>query len=332
MSQNKLSLPLLSWKRVPIYFLLLVVLGRAAFCADDIQLPKDVSARRLAAELQWKGFVQIPLESRPKLILVLGGGGARGLAHLGVLRVFKEERIPIDAVVGVSVGALIGALVADGMDPGEVEKMAAEIGWNELTDFSKVSMIKLILSEELMSTTRMETYLQSHIGQKTFSELKLPFACVATDIQTGERIVFKEGPVAIAARASATFPAVFKPVLYRQRSLVDGGLVDNLPLDIMEGRPGYDLVVAVLPKADSLAADGATVFKALVRSIEIQRTMILKSAKKSADVLLEPDVRDVGIADLNRSKDCIEAGVFAARPIAMEIKEMMLKRFSQAAP
>lgn len=291
-----------------------------------IILPYGVSEKRLTTEVQWKEFENLPKSERPRIILVLGGGGARGLSHLGVLRVLKEERIPVDEIVGVSVGALIGALYAAGIPSDRIETMAAEIGWNKLTDFSKVSMVKLILSEELMSTRGMETYLQSRIGDKNFSDLKIPFSCIATDIRTGERVIFREGPVAIAARASATFPAVFKPVEYRQRSLVDGGLVDNLPVDIPDTHNGQDILVGVLPKVELLASDGSTVFKSLVRAIEIQRNVILQANKKSADFLIEPDVKDVGIADLNRSKDCIEAGVLAARKSALDLKELILKR------
>ena len=180
-----------------------------------------------------------------------------------------------------------------------------------------------------MSSSGMETYLHAQIDDKNFSDLNIPFSCVATDIRTGERVVFREGPVAVAARASATFPAVFKPVEYRQRSLVDGGLVDNLPTDVAEVKSSWDVVIGILPKADTLASDGSTVLKSLIRAIEIQRNIIIQKNKKNADFLIEPDVHDVGITDLDRSKDCIQAGTIAARQAALELKDLLLKRLSE---
>ncbi len=141
-------------KRVIIFSLLLLANGTGY--SDEQVLPAGVSAERMATELAWDKVHDWPIGKRPRIIVVLGGGGAKGLAHIGVLRALEEERIPIDQIVGVSVGALIGALYADGLPIAKIEDMAKHIGWHNLTDFSKIGMIKLILDDELLSTNRMQ--------------------------------------------------------------------------------------------------------------------------------------------------------------------------------
>ncbi len=296
--------------------------------ASAFELPAGVSEKRLATELAWKSFGKLSPDERPRVVLVLGGGGAKGLAHIGVLRVLREEHIPIDEIVGVSVGALIGSLRAAGISDEELEAMAGEIGWNNLSSFSKANAVKLFLSDELFSTQGMENYLKSHIGERTFADLPIPFSCVTADLRTGERVVFREGSVAFAARASATIPGVFQPVPYRQRLLVDGGLVDNLPTDIIQSKKPWDVVVAVLPRADRLPNDKLTVFRSLTRAIDIQGRVIVRENRKNADFFIEPEVGDVGIADLKRSRDCIEAGTLATRKEALALKAMLLKRLA----
>lgn len=297
-----------------------------AVSAFSFELPSGVSEKRFSTEILWHAFEKLKPADRPRVILVLGGGGAKGLAHIGVLRVLREERVPIDEVVGVSVGALIGSLRAAGIGDEELEQMASEIGWNSLSSYSKTNAVKLFLSDELFSSQGMENYLKARMGEKTFADLPLPFSCVATDLRTGERVVFKEGPVAFAARASATIPGLFQPVPYRQRLLVDGGIVDNLPTDIAEPKKDWDVVIAVLPRADRLPAEKLTVFRSLTRALEIQGRVIVRENRKSADFVIEPEVGDVSIADLKRSRDCIEAGTIAARKAALELKALLLQR------
>jgi len=289
-------------------------------------LPTGVSAERLASASVWDAVRRMPVGTRPRIVVVLGGGGARGLSHIGVLRVFEEEGIPIDEIVGVSVGALIGALYASGISVDDIEKMAGDIGWSKLSDYSKAAMVTLILRDELLSSNGMESYLNKRIGDKYFADLNIPFSCVATDIRTGERVVFREGPVALAARASATIPAIFKPVEYRHRLLVDGGLVDNLPTDIANQPGNDDIIIGVLPIGEYRLTDTSSVFKSLVRSIDIQKDIIIESKKKNADLMIEPNTGEVSMVDLGRSQECIEAGTIAARKAALGIKALVLTR------
>lgn len=323
-------------RRSHISLALLALLGAAPLRAQapekaDIVMPEGVTAERLAVETVWQGVERLRPGQRPRIVLVLGGGGAKGLSHIGVLRALQEERIPVDEIVGVSVGALIGALYASGLSVGEIEKMAEDIGWNALTDFNRATMVRLVLAEELLSSSRMETYLNERIGGKTFSDLNIPFTCIATDIKNGERVVFREGPVAIAARASATFPAIFHPVPYRHRMLVDGGVVDNLPTDVLP-RDENSVVVGVLPRGDAVSAENLSIFKALVRTIEIQKDIIIDQKRQSADLMIEPNVSGVSIIDLGKSRECMEAGVVAARRAAPELKRIVMRRLLPRPP
>ncbi len=310
-------------------FLLSLFFPMPSFSAST--MPAGVSRDQFAADIAWKAFKALPKEKRPKVIIVLGGGGARGLAHVGVLRALQEEGIPVDEIVGVSVGALIGALYSAGIPVEEIEKMASEIGWNNLTSVSRTSMVKLILSDELLSSNNMETYLHKHIGDRSFSDLPIPFACVATDIRTGERVIFREGPVAVAAQISATIPAIFKPVEYRHRLLVDGGLTDNLPTDVARADARDGIVIGVLPVGEYALTDTNTVFKGLVRAIDIQKDIILETKRKEADYMIEPDVGSVTMVDLGRGRECIEAGAIAARKSALDIKALILNRLKSKA-
>lgn len=291
----------------------------------EMTLPTGVDADRLGTEIVWSKIRALPAEKRPRVILVLGGGGARGLAHVGVLDVFEQEHIPVDQVVGVSVGALIGALYAGGVPIEKIASMAAEIGWNKLTDFSRLAIVRLILGSELLSTKKMETFINNYLGDKTFADLKIPFACVATDLRTGDGVMFREGPVAIAARASATIPGIFRPVEYRQRYLVDGGLTTNLPTNLVEATDN-DVLIAVLPQAEEDRTRDWNSFLSLVRSIEIQKDRIIRESRKTADITIEPNVDGVSFIDLDQSAKCIEAGAIAARRAALDVKRTIIGR------
>ena len=227
---------------------------------DDFSAEHDVG--------QLPQFVQARWSRRSGL--VLGGGGARGLAHIGVLKVLEEEDIPVHMIAGASVGALIGALYASGVSTTEMEEMSQDMRWESLTNYSRFSMMRLMLTEQPLSTQNMELYLQKHIDDKRFDQLNIPFACVATDLQTGERVVFREGSVALAARAlQRLFPGLFEPVVFRHRYLVDGGLVSNIPTDLV-AHMGADTIIAVDVTSDLTRFAPSNIISTLNQAISIQ--------------------------------------------------------------
>lgn len=314
------------YRRAAIAFLLAAYVAAVDRPAAASNIPATgVGEDRMAVETLWESARRLPLGERPRVVLVLGGGGARGLSHIGVLRVFEEERVPVDQIVGISVGSLIGALYAGGLSVDRIERMAADVGWNNLTDISKIGMIKLVLAEELLSTKRMESYLDQHLGKKYFSDLSIPLICIATDLRTGERVVFREGPVSIPARASATIPGFFKPVEYRHRLLVDGGLSESLPTDLAPSGE-WNIVVAVMPVADLENIELESILSVLVRSLEIQKTVLIDEKKELADYLIAPDVDDMSFFDVHRSGDAIEAGVRETRRRVLGLKKMILRQ------
>ncbi len=279
----------------------------------------------LLRNLLWKDF--LALEGiRPKIALVLGGGGARGLTHIGVLKAFEEKKIPIDIIVGTSVGALVGGLYASGMKIEDLEKMGHNIGWDKISNLSTLKLLTLITAESLLSTEKLEKYLKKYIGVQKFNELKIPFACIACDIKTGERIVFKDGEVAFAMRVSATIPGVFKPVEYRHRLLVDGGIVDNLPVDIAKVM-GADFIIAIYPQADISTYEIKNVMATLSQVINLQGGFLTAKQIKEADFLLIPNVKNVSMIELDRSQECIEAGVISGRSKVNELKDKILEKF-----
>ncbi len=264
-----------------------------------------------------------------KIGIALGGGGARGLAHIGVLKALEEEDVPVSAIAGTSVGALIGGLYAAGVSTAQLEEMTREIGWTSLTNMTRYSLFRLFLTEVKLSTKNMEVYLRQHIGDTRFDELKIPFVCLATDLQTGEGVVFREGSVAMAARASATIPGMFEPVLFRHRYLVDGGLVSNIPIDLLPVM-GAQLMIAVDVTADFAHAQPKSILAVLNQAIYIQSERLAQRELAGAHVIIRPRMGDVGPMDLARSDECIDAGILAGRGAVPTIKRLILdKRLSQ---
>lgn len=273
----------------------------------------------------WNEVKSLPPDQRPKVALVLGGGGARGLAHIGVIKVLEREGIPIDIVAGTSVGAIVGSLYAAGVPVSEMEKMADEIGWNKISDVSRTALVKLVLTEKLLSNERMEDYLRKYMGHKRFDELHIPFACVATDIQTGEKIVFQEGEVAPAVRASATIPGVFKAMQYRHRYLVDGGIIDNIPTDAAKNL-GADIVIVSAVRSEFREYGNSNVLMTLGQSITIMGGEMAQDKLKTADVAIQPYVGDVTMTQFWRGPECLRAGIIAAQKMIPRIKDVITDR------
>lgn len=274
----------------------------------------------------WLKLRTLPAGRRPRVGLVLSGGGARGLAHIGVLKVLERERVPVDLVVGTSVGAIVGALYAAGVPASDIEGMASAVGWDQLTDLSSARVVRLLVSERLLSTKKMEKYLQERIGETSFADLKTPFACLATDIRTGEGIVLREGSVALAARASATMPGIFEPVPYRHRFLIDGGVVDNVPTEVAR-RLGAEILICLYVPEDFSRHNVSNVLTMITQALYIQGQVISEERIKQADFLIRPEVSDVSALELWRSKECMEAGQRAAEKSWPDLKRYLAEQF-----
>lgn len=284
----------------------------------------------LVRDALWLKVRGLTAGQRPRVALVLSGGGARGLAHIGALKVLSREKVPVDLIVGTSVGSIVGALYAAEVPVGDIESMAAEVGWNKLTDVSTARVVRLLLAERLLSTAKMEDYLRARMGPKAFSDLKTELACVAADLRTGEEIVLREGPVALAARASATMPGVFDPVPYRHRLLIDGGVVNNVPTDVAR-RLGADVVICVYLPADFSRNNVTNVLSTLTQALYIQGQVISEERLKLADLVIRPDVADISASELGRSREAMDAGQRAAEAALPEIKRFLAAKFLERA-
>lgn len=248
-----------------------------------------------------------------KIGLALGGGAARGLAHIGVLKVLKENKIPIHFIAGTSSGALIGALFSSGMEIEIMAKASQRVGCGRF--------VRLTLEKTgPLSGEAIEKFLDNNIGPVQFSELKIPLAVVATDLVSGKEIVIKEGKVAPAVRASAAFPGIFSPVKMDKKVLVDGGVVSNVPVEIVKDM-GAEVIIAVdvIPKA-RMPREPENIIEVIDRSVDlILKKSSLPSLAK-AGIIIEPVTEYIGSIALERSADLIKMGEKATEELIPLIK------------
>ena len=177
---------------------------------------------------------------RKKIGLALGGGAARGLAHIGVLEVLQKEGIHIDMVAGTSAGAIVGALYAQGKDASQIKSLAQEFGSRKPVAFVDPYLHK----SGFIRGKKIQDLLATYIGGIRFSDMRIPFACVATDIETGEEVVIDQGSVPEAVRASISIPGIFAVARWKGRYLVDGGVVNPVPVNVLK-RMGASFIIAV---------------------------------------------------------------------------------------
>jgi NTE family protein len=279
---------------------------------------------------------------RAKIGYALGGGGARGLSHIGVMKVLEEHGIYPDVIAGTSIGALVGALYASGLRAGDIER-ALRL---DLRRLAMLADVRLSLSG-LVQGKRVTSALKSFLGDLTFADLKIPFACVATDIVNGQEIVLRTGLVISAVRASISVPGLFTPVKVRGRYLVDGGLVNMVPVSTCRDMGAeYVVGVNVIPDPAGLIhependqedddeqemsaretrsrnskepkSSAPNVVKVLIQSLYIPGYRIAMENLEAADLAISPEVGNIGFFQFDKEVEAIEAGEKAAR-LALE--------------
>ncbi len=252
-----------------------------------------------------------------KVGLALGGGSARGLAHIGVLETLQREGIPIDMIAGTSIGALVGAMYAQDGDSSRIKSLAMEVGSKRLAFFTEVSLPRT----GLLKGRKIENTLKSVMGDTRFDDLKLPFACVATDIHTGEEVVIKEGSVWEGVKASGSLPVLFAVAKWRGRYLVDGGLVNPIPVSVVRAM-GADLVIAVNVMHSRNVGQGKepNIFTIAMQTLHIASYGTIVSCLRGADIVVEPDMAHIGFADFHRVQECIRQGELATQDAIPEIR------------
>jgi NTE family protein len=253
---------------------------------------------------------------RPKVALVLGGGSARGFAHIGVIRALEQEKIPIDMIVGTSVGSLIGALYASEVNSFDLEWTAFTLSREDIFDYG---ILNAFSGMGLANGQKLEAFVRSKVPAANIEDLRIPFAAVATDLNRGTRVVLDKGPVAAAVRASSAIPGVFEPVKLQGKLLVDGGVVDNVPTSVAREK-GADIVIAVDIGQQVVNFNISDIIDVMLQSITIMAAENTKFRKKEADVLISPRIGDVGMLDFTQKKRCMQAGIDAAQKAMPEIK------------
>ena len=254
---------------------------------------------------------------KPKVAVVLGGGAARGFAHIGVIRALEQEKIPIDMIVGTSVGSLIGAIYASDRNSFDLEWTAFLLERDSIFDYA---ILNALSGMGLAKGEKLEAFVKSKVPVANIEDLKIPFAAVATDLNRGTRVVLDKGSVATAVRASSAIPGVFQPVNFQGKMLVDGGVIDNIPASVARER-GADIVIAVDIGQQVINFNITDIIDVMLQSITIMGAENARFHKKDADVLIAPRVGDVGMLDFSQKKRCMQAGIDAAQQAMPEIKE-----------
>lgn len=260
---------------------------------------------------------------KPHVALVLGAGSARGLAHIGVLQILLENRIPFDLIVGSSMGAMVGAIYACGADVYMLDKMVENMNTRILFDVGVPRM-------GFLAGNRVTDFLNLLTKKKSFAELELPVAVVATDLISGQRIIIDKGPVAEAVRASISLPGIFTPIIKDDMVLVDGAVSDRLPIEVAQ-QMGADLVIAV----DVTFAPGRkpiinNAMDVILASLDIMSKHHFDSVFNGADILIQPEVGHIMPKEFDRSREAVDLGREATEAKIAEIKHM-IEAFSQPA-
>ncbi|TFB23317.1 patatin family protein [Filobacillus milosensis] len=238
--------------------------------------------------------------SRPKIGLALGSGGARGFSHLGVIKVLEEHGIPIDYIAGSSMGALVGAFYGSGQTVENMYQLA-------LTFKRKYFMDIIVPKMGLIQGDRIKSYISMFTFNKKLEEFKIPVSIVATDVYNGEKVVFSEGDAATAVRASISIPGVFVPVKVGDHLLVDGGVIDRIPISVVKDM-GADIVIAVDCSKFEKNTEVYSIYDIIMQSIDIMQNEITNYRMVDADIIMRPEVYSYSSRNYSQIEEIISKG------------------------
>lgn len=268
---------------------------------------------------------------RKKVGVALSGGEAKGLAHIGVLRILEENNIPIDFISGTSMGAVVGALYSANPNAKELEKKVKAVKWKKLVDFSfpKCGFIK---------GDKIEKYLEENLKPcKSFKDLRIPLFVTAVDIENNKEIIFNRGNIVRAVRASISIPEIFVPVVTKKGTLIDGGLLDPLPIQILK-ESGADIIIAVnvnsIIKVEHKKGK-SFIFKNTRKTPNILSTFLKTSSlivnemtrnileKQPGSILITPSMKGIKSSDFSKSSIIIKRGKQATKKFIPEIEKLL---------
>jgi NTE family protein len=257
----------------------------------------------------------------PKVALVLGGGAVRGFAHVGVIKVLEAQGITPDLVVGTSAGSVVGALYAAGFSGFELQKISFRLEEDSVGDW-------IIPDRGFIKGEALQNFINKVVRNQPIEKLRKPFAAVATDLQSGEMVVFQRGNTGQAVRASSSVPGVFQPVSINGREYVDGGLVSPVPVRVAR-RLGADVVIAVDISARPRYANIAGYTDILLQTFGIMGQAISSNELPDADVVIRPNTTGFGLADFEKKHEAIMEGEKAAQAALPLIRQKLQRAAAQ---
>ncbi len=261
----------------------------------------------------------VAVQKTPKPVrigLALGGGAARGFAHIGVIKALESQGIVPDIIVGTSAGSVVGAMYAAGNNGFTLQKMALEMDEATISDWSLPLFAK---SSGVLKGDALQAYVNRMVGNVPIERLKKPFGAVATDLATGQPILFQRGNTGAAVRASSAVPAVFQPVKINDRQYVDGGLVSPVPVRFAR-EMGADLVIAVNISQAVEGQSSSGTIDILMQTVSIMGQSINQFELKQADIVIRPDLPNMKSSDFTSRNHAILAGEKAAMALMPELK------------
>jgi NTE family protein len=252
---------------------------------------------------------------QPKIGLALGSGGARGFAHLGVIKVLKDEGIPIHLIAGSSMGALVGSFYGAGIEMDRLYKLSTAFKRKYFLDFTVPKM-------GFITGKKVKEFIKVFTHGKNIEELSIPLGIVATDLLTGEKVVFKKGPVSDAVRASISIPGIFVPEKYKGRILVDGGVSDRVPVSVAK-EMGADIVIAVDVSRVKRNAEITSIYDVIMQSIDIMQNEIVTNREIAADIMIRPPVEPYSSRAFTNIDEIIAIGEEETKKHLRQIKNVI---------
>jgi len=259
----------------------------------------------------------MPARSSSGIGIALSGGAARGLAHIAVLDVLEQEGVPIHGIAGTSAGSIVGALYCAGVPLSEIKRILLKAKWKDILKF-------VMPRTGLISSEGISRFMDDILPVKKFSDLILPFAAVATDLRTGDKVVITTGSVSRAVQASCSLPVIFTPTEINRRTLVDGGVASQVPVKTVRENLGIKKVIAVNVNYRALELEQFdNVLKIAAHLSALWASRNAREEEKLADILIEVSARGIPLYDLTKARELLRRGRKAAEEKYPEIKRLM---------
>ena len=253
--------------------------------------------------------------SRKRVGLALSGGAARGFAHIGVIKVLQANDVTVDCVAGTSVGSIVGALFCGGYSWKEMREVADSLKWNELVSPTLSGM-------GLVTSGKLEAFIGELLGDIDFNDLRIPLRVVAADIARPREVVISDGSVARAVRASSAVPGIFEPLVEDDTAFVDGGVINNLPCEVVREMGAQKVIGVDLNHDRPQASMPVNLLDVSLRSFAMLLDCASEEGREDADILIQPDLTDYSYHDLSKADDLVRLGEEAAHRVVKQLRRL----------